>query len=112
VVDICPKKAEPHCVRFTVGGNLIEYAGNVSTPTADIATAKVVMYSVLSTPAATFSCFDIPNFYLNMPIKHYEYNMRIPIIWPIPIGIMDQYALAPLVHNGFVLVEIQKGSTA
>ena len=107
VVDIRPQKAEPHRVRYTVGGNLIEYSGNVSTPTADITTAKLVINSVLSTPAATYSCFDISNFYLNTPMKHYKY-MRIPV-WAIPACMMDQYDLAPLVHNGSVLVEIRKG---
>jgi hypothetical protein len=94
-------------VRYTVSGNLIEYSGNVSTSTADITTAKVVIKSVLSTPAATSSCFDISNFYLNTPMKHYEY-MRIPV-WAIPTCIMKQYNLTPLVHNGSVLVVIRKG---
>jgi hypothetical protein len=102
-----PKKAEPNGVRYTVSGNLIEYSGNVSTSTADITTAKVVIKSVLSTPAATSSCFDISNFYLNTPMKHYEY-MRIPV-WAIPTCIMKQYNLTPLVHNGSVLVVIRKG---
>jgi hypothetical protein len=29
VVDICPKKSETHRVRLTVGGNLIQYPGDV-----------------------------------------------------------------------------------
>jgi len=37
----------------------------------------------------------------------YEY-MRIPAKY-IPANIMEQYNLAPLVHNGHVLTEIQKG---
>jgi hypothetical protein len=70
VVGIPPKKAKPNRLRYTGGGNLIEYSGNVSTSTADITTTKVVINSVLSTPPATCSCFEISNFYLNMPIKH------------------------------------------
>ena len=34
--------------------------------------------------------------------------MSIPV-WAIPDCIMTQYNLLPLVHNGFVLVEIRKG---
>jgi hypothetical protein len=106
VVNICPQKAEPHRLCYTVGGNIIEYSGNVSTPTANITTIKLVISSMLSAPAATYSCFDISNFYLNTPMEGYEY-MRIPV-WAIPACIMEQYNLAPLVHNGSVLVEIHK----
>ena len=107
VVDIRPQKSEPHRVRMTVGGNLIDYPYEVSTPTADMTTAKLVMNSTISTPGATFHCFDISNFYLNTPMERYEY-MRIPL-WAIPECIMEQYKLADLAHNGSVLVEIRKG---
>jgi hypothetical protein len=40
-------------------------------------------------------------------LAEYEY-MRIPVKI-IPACIMEQYKLAPLVHNGYVLVEIRKG---
>ena len=107
VVDHCPQKTEPERVRWTVGGNLVDYPGNVSTPTADMTTAKLIMNDTVSIPNATYHCFDIPNFYLNTPMARYEY-MRIPV-WAIPDCIMTQYNLLPLVHNGFVLVEIRKG---
>jgi hypothetical protein len=107
VVNICPQKAELHRLCYTVGGNLIEYSGNASTPTANITTLKLVINSMLSAPAATYSCFNISNFYLNTPMKGYEY-MRIPV-WAIPACIMEQDNLAPLVQNRSVLVEIRKG---
>jgi hypothetical protein len=69
VVDIRPQKAESNRVRFTAGGNLVDYPGDVSTPTADMLTAKLLFNSVLSTPKAKFSCFDISNFYLNTPME-------------------------------------------
>jgi len=50
---------------------------------------------------------DIKDFYLNTPMRRFEY-MRIPVK-VIPQCIMDQYELWPLVHNGYVLVEIRKG---
>jgi hypothetical protein len=40
VVDIRPQKEETHHVRFTCGGDKIVYAGNVSTPTANMSTIK------------------------------------------------------------------------
>jgi len=52
VVEIRPQKAETHRTRLTVGGNLIEYPGDVSTPTADLTTAKCLFNSTISTPGA------------------------------------------------------------
>ena len=40
-------------------------------------------------------------------MDRYEY-MRIPI-FHIPVDIMEQYQLAPLIVNGYVMVEIRKG---
>jgi len=50
---------------------------------------------------------DLKNFYLNTPLTRFEY-MRIPINI-IPTDIIDHYNLQPLVTNGHVMVEIQKG---
>ena len=44
-----PSKVDPYRVQWTVGGNMIEYAGNTSTPTANLTTAKLVFNSVVST---------------------------------------------------------------
>jgi hypothetical protein len=52
VANIREEKKETHRVRFTVGGILIQYEGNVSTPTADLTPAKLLFNSVLSTPNA------------------------------------------------------------
>jgi hypothetical protein len=38
VVDIRPDKTETHRVRLTVGGNLIQYPGDVSAHSADLTT--------------------------------------------------------------------------
>jgi hypothetical protein len=107
VASIRPQKAEPKRIRFTVGGNLVQYPGKVSTPTADITTAKILFNSVLSTPAAKFMCIDIKDFYLGTPMARYEY-MRIPVP-NIPPTIMAHYQLAPLIHSNSVTVEIRKG---
>jgi hypothetical protein len=107
VVSEKPDKKEPKRVRITVDGNRIDYPGNVSTPTSDLTTVKILANSVCSTPGAKFATIDIKDFYLNTPMERYEY-MRIPVK-DIPAVIMEQYNLLPLVHNGFVLVEIRKG---
>ena len=41
VCDIRPQKIETHRTRLTVGGNLIEYPGEVSTPTLELTTMKM-----------------------------------------------------------------------
>jgi hypothetical protein len=50
---------------------------------------------------------DISDFYPNTPMDRYEY-LRIPIT-AIPDCIMEEYKLEPLIHNGFVVVELRKG---
>jgi hypothetical protein len=107
VVADCPQKDQPRRVQWTVGGNLINYPGNVSTKTAGLATAKLLFNSVLSTPNARFMTVDIKDFYLNTPMDHYK-NMMI-LVSLIPKAIFDQYKLGPLDHNGHVYIEIQKG---
>ena len=107
VVADRPMKANPRRVRFTVGGDKIEYPYDVSTKIADLTTAKILINSTISTPGAKFMCADIKDFYLNNPMKRYEY-MRIPT-QQIPKKIMDLYNLHSLVHNGAVYVEIRKG---
>jgi hypothetical protein len=107
VVAERPEKPNPRRVRFTVGGDRIDYPGDVSTKTADLTTVKLLLNSVLSTPNAKFMTMDIKDFYLNTPLDEYEY-MRIPVAF-IPTEIFEFYNLKDLVHNGFVYVEIRKG---
>ena len=102
-----PEKANPHRVRFTVGGDHIDYQGNVSTKTANLTTVKTLLNSVISTPDARFMTADLKDFYLNTLLNTYEY-MRIPVS-VIPDSIMTEYKLAHLVHRDHVYVEIRKG---
>ena len=80
VVDFCPQKDDPNRVRMTAGGNLIQYAGELTTRTSDLSTAKNLWNSVVSTEGAKFAAFDISNMYLHTPLapEDYEY-MRIPL---------------------------------
>ena len=68
VVDYRPQKEDPNRVRITVGGNLIDYPGELATNTADLITSKILWNSVLSTPEARYMTVDIKNFYLNNPM--------------------------------------------
>jgi hypothetical protein len=103
---IRPQKAKTHRVRLTGGGNLIDYPGVVSTPTAKMTTAKILFNSVISTPGAPFMCTDVKDFYLNTPMARYKY-MRLPL-HILPQAIVDQYKLLPLLHDGWVWVEVAK----
>ncbi len=68
VCVVRPQKAEPNRTRLTLGGNLVNYPGEVGTPTADMLLIKIMLNSVVSTPRAKFMGIDISNFYLNTPL--------------------------------------------
>jgi Reverse transcriptase (RNA-dependent DNA polymerase) len=107
VCDDRPQKTETRRVRFTVGGDRVDYPFDVSTKTAALTTVKILLNSVISTEGAKFMTIDIKDFYLNTPMERYEY-MRIPIN-VIPEDIVQQYNLKALEHNGYMYVEIRKG---
>ena len=73
-----PQKAETHRTRLTVGGKLIDFPSDVTTPTADIITDKLIFNILLSTKNAKLICADIVNFYINNPMNRYEY-MKLPL---------------------------------
>ena len=62
VADLRPQKADPYRVRWTVGGDRLDYHGEVSTPASDMNTAKLLFNSTISTPGARFMCLDIKDF--------------------------------------------------
>jgi hypothetical protein len=81
--------------------------GNVSTHTAELETIKILVNSTISTPGAVFITVDVENFYLETPLDQAEY-VKIPV--PLILTeIMVEYALADLVHNGFIYCIIKKG---
>ena len=47
VSEIRPQKSETYCTRLTVGVNLINFPGDVTTPTEYPITAKLIFNSVL-----------------------------------------------------------------
>ena len=107
VCDIRPHKAEKHRVRLTVGGDQIDYPGEVSTPTSDLTTAKILINSILSTPNAKGMCADIKDFYLNTEMERYEYmKVKLEVI---PQEIVEQYNLSQVVMEGWIHIEIRKG---
>jgi hypothetical protein len=84
-VDYWPQKAEPNRTRLTVGGNLIDYPGDVSTPTAGTTTAKLVINtSTIPTPNARYMC-------------------------GIPDEIFEAYQLEPMLYKDHIYMEIRQG---
>ncbi len=106
VVDFCPQKADPHQIRITAGGNLINYPGKLSMRTADLTTSKLMWNSMLSTPGSKYMCLDIRKVYLTAPMDWFEY-MKMPISL-FPQWIIEQYNLNKHVHNGFINLEMQR----
>jgi hypothetical protein len=64
VCDYKPHKKEKERVRLTVGGDRLDYSGDVATSTADITTFKSLINSTLSTEDAAMMIMDIKSFYL------------------------------------------------
>ncbi len=102
-----PQKTEVNRTRITVGGNLIDYPGDVSTRTADLTTTKILLNSTVSDDKASFMTMDVRNYYLGTPLPTYEY-MRFRLKY-IPMEIRIQYNLDAIAVDGWVYVEIRKG---
>ncbi len=74
-----------------MGGNRINYPGNCGTPTADLLTVKLLLNSIVSTMNAKFFTMVIKDFYLNTPLKRYEY-IRLKMS-NIPADVIAHYNL-------------------
>ena len=97
VCDIKKHKSETHRTRLTVGGNLINFPGLLSTPMATVTTAKCPFNSVIYTPGAKCLVAVVKKFYLNNDLPDPEYmKLHLHII---PQEIIDEYALHDLVDK-------------
>ena len=85
--------------------NYPEYCG---TPTAGMLTVKLLLNSVISAKGAKFMTIDIKYFYLNTPMKRYEY-MKLKLA-ELPEDSVSEYKLQDKVtKDGYVYLEIRKG---
>jgi hypothetical protein len=73
VCNYKPHKQEKERVRITVGGDILDYSGDVATSTTDITTFKILINSTLSTKDASMMMIDIKNYYLGTPQPRFEY---------------------------------------
>ena len=108
VCTVRPEKAESNRTRFTVGGDRINYPGEVATPTADMLVAKLLFNSVISTKDAKFMTLDISNFYLMTPLKRPEFiRMKLS---DIPDEIIREYKLRDkATPDGSIYIVANKG---
>jgi hypothetical protein len=107
VCNYKPHKKEKERVRLTVGGDRLNYSGDVTTSTADITTFKILINSTLSTEETAMMMMDIKNYYLGTPLPRFEYMKML--ISRFPEEIIQKYNLNSLAVDGWVYIEIRKG---
>ena len=91
------KNPKKNRTRFVVGGDRINYPGEVATSTADMLVVKILFNTVVSTRNAKFMTMEISNFYLMTPLKRPEY-IRISIK-DILEEIINEYQLRKIVDD-------------
>jgi hypothetical protein len=87
-----------------VGGDRLDYSGDVATSTADITTFKILINSTLSTADAAMTMMDIKNYYFGTPLPCFEYIKML--LSRFPEEIVDN--LGALGVDGWVYIEIRK----
>jgi hypothetical protein len=107
VCDYNPHKKEKERVLLTVGGDRLDYSGDVATSTAYITTFKIIINSTLSTKDASMMMVDIKNYYLGTLLPRFE-NMKM-LISRFPEEIIQKCNLNALAVDGWVHIEIRKG---
>jgi hypothetical protein len=101
VCDYKPHKKEKERIQLTVGGDRLDYSGDVATSTADITTFKILINSTLSTEEAAMMMMD------GTPLPRFEYMKML--LSRFPKEIIQKYNLNALAVNGWVYIEIRKG---
>jgi hypothetical protein len=54
-----------------VGGDRLDYSGDITTSTADITTFKILINSTLSTEDAAMMMMDIKKYYIDTPLPRF-----------------------------------------
>ena len=107
MADYREQKADPYRVSCTVGGDCIDFQGEVATKVADLVTVKCLLNRIISTPGAKAACIDIRDFYLNNPLPTAEY-IKFPTEL-VPKDIWEQYNLDKFSDKGWLYARVDKG---
>jgi hypothetical protein len=89
-----------------VGGDRLNYSGDVVTSKADITTFKILINSTLSTEDAAM-IMDIKNYYIGNPLPRFEY--MIMLLSRFPEEILKKYNINALAIDSWVCIEVLKG---
>jgi hypothetical protein len=89
-----------------VGGDRLDYFGDVETSTADITTFKFLINITLSTTYTAMMMMDNKNYYMGTPFTRYEYMGML--LSRFLDEIVDKYNLKALAIYGWVYIEIRK----
>jgi hypothetical protein len=65
-----------------VGGDILDYSGDVATSTADITAFRILINSTISTKDAVMMMIDIKNYYLGTPLPRFEYMKMLLSCFP------------------------------
>jgi hypothetical protein len=103
VCDYKPHKIEKEHIWLMVGGDRLDYTGDVAASTADITKFKILINRTLSTADTAMMMMDIKNYYLGTPLLRFEYMKMFPE------EIVVKYNLGALAVDGWVYIVIRKG---
>ena len=110
VCDHKPLKDEKYRVRLTIGGDVLDYAGDKSSPAASLIEAKLLLNSVISDcdKGARFMSLDIKDFFLQSNLPESEY-LRIHGKYFLK-DIRLKYGInAIIAEDGFVYCKVNRG---
>ena len=84
------------------------YLYDVSAPTSEMTTTKLLFNSFISKPRACFVALNLKKIYLKTPLPQPRYiKMKIDIL---PNEIIEKYNLRYIVHNEYVYFKIKMGT--
>ncbi len=93
-------------MRFTVGGNRINFSGKVTTQTVEMLVGEMLFNSVISMKGAQFMTMDISNFYLMPPLHHAKFIQ----ISDVPNEVIREYKLREkATKNGSIYIGVKRG---
>ena len=109
ICDHRPLETEVNCVRFTIGGDVLDYTGGVSSPAASLLKEKLLINSVIldSHLGAKVMSLDIRDYFLQYFLDNPEY-LRIHSKYVIN-GIQKKYNLTSFIASDiYVYCKIKK----